>query len=71
MKKCVVLFVVLVFLVIASGCTQSLSPVNPTATPTQPTTKIATVTSTPTFTKTPSVSDNTITINKSGFIRQV
>jgi plastocyanin len=67
MKKCVVLFVVLVFLVIASGCTQSLSPVNPTATPTQPTTKIATATSTPTFTKTPSVSDNTITINKSGF----
>jgi plastocyanin len=67
MKKCVVLFVVLVFLVIASGCTQSPTLVNPTATPTPPTTKIATATSTPTFTKTPSVSDNTITINKSGF----
>jgi len=67
MKKYVVLFVVLVFLVIASGCTQSPAPVKPTATPTPLITQIATVTATPTFTKTPSVSDNTITINKSGF----
>ena len=67
MKKYVVLFVVLFFLVIASGCTQSPAPVKPTATPTPLITQIATITATPTFTKTPSVSDNTITINKSGF----
>jgi len=67
MKKCLVLFVFLVFLVIASGCTQSPAPVKPTATPTLLITQITQVTATPTFTKTPSVSDNTITINKSGF----
>jgi len=67
MKKYVVLFVVLVFLVFASGCTQSTAPAKPTATPTPLITQIVTITSTPTFTKTPSVSDNTITINKSGF----
>jgi plastocyanin len=67
MKKCLVLFVCIVFLVIASGCTQSPAAVKPTATPTSLITQIATITSTPTFTKTPSVSDNTITINKSGF----
>jgi len=67
MKKCLVLFVVLVFLVIASGCTQSPAPVKPTATPTPLITQITPVTATPTFAKTPSVSDNTITINKSGF----
>jgi plastocyanin len=67
MKKCFVLFVFLVFLVLASGCTQSPAPAKPTATPTPLITQITTVTSTPTFTKTPSVSDNTITINKSGF----
>ncbi len=67
MKKYVVLFVVLFFLVIGSGCTQSPAPVKPTAMPTPLITQIATITVTPTFTKTPSVSDNTITINKSGF----
>jgi len=67
MKKCLVLFVVLIFLVIASGCTQSPAPVKPTATPTPLITQIATVTTTPVFTTTSSVSDNTITINKSGF----
>jgi plastocyanin len=67
MKKRLVLFVVLVFLVIASGCTQSPAPVKPTATPTLLITPITTVTATPTYTKIPSVSDNTITINKSGF----
>jgi len=67
MKKYVVIFVVLFFLVLASGCTQSPAPVTPTSTPTPLITQIATITSTPTFTKTPSVSDNTITINKSGF----
>jgi len=66
MKKCLVL---LVFLVIASGCTQSPTPVKPTAiiTASPLITQIATITSTPTFPKTPSVSDNSITINKSGF----
>src|SRR5512136_1976176 len=67
MKKCLVLFVVLVFLVISSGCTQSPAPVKPTATPSPPITQISSVTATPTFIKTPSVSDNTITVNKSGF----
>ena len=67
MKKCLVLFIFLVFLVIASGCTQSPAPVKPTATPTLLITQITTVTAIPTFTKTPSVSDNTITINQSGF----
>jgi plastocyanin len=67
MKKRLVLFVVLVFLIIASGCTQSPASVKPTATPTPLITQITPVTATPTFTKTPSVSDNTITINKSGF----
>jgi plastocyanin len=67
MKKYVVLFVCLVLLVIASGCTQSPPQEKPTATPTPLITQITTVTSTPTFIKTPSVSDNTITINKSGF----
>jgi plastocyanin len=67
MKKYVVLFVVLFFLVIASGCTQSPAPVKPTATLTPLITQITTVTATPTFTKTSSVSDNTITINQSGF----
>jgi plastocyanin len=67
MKKYLVLFVVLVFLVIASGCTQSPAPVKPTATPSPSITQITSVSATPTFTKTPSVSDNTITINKSGF----
>jgi len=67
MKKYLVLFVFLVFLVLASGCTQSPAPVKPTATPSPLITQITTVTATPTFTKTPSVSANTITINKSGF----
>jgi plastocyanin len=67
MKKCLVLLVFIVFLVIASGCTQSPAPVKPTATPTLLITQFTTVTATPTFIKTPSVSDNTITINKSGF----
>ena len=67
MKKCLVLFVVLIFLVIASGCTQSPAPVKPTSTSTPLITQIATVTTTPVFTTTSSVSDNTITINKSGF----
>jgi plastocyanin len=67
MKKCVVLFVFLVFLVLASGCTQSPAPVKPTATSTPLITQITTVPATLTFTKTPSVSDNTIMINKSGF----
>jgi plastocyanin len=67
MKKCLVLFVVLIFLVIASGCTQSPAPVKPTATSTPLITQIATVITTPVFTTTSSVSDNTITINKSGF----
>ena len=43
MKKYVVLFVVLVFLVLASGCTQSPAPVKPTATPTPLITQITTV----------------------------
>jgi plastocyanin len=67
MKKCLVLIVFLVFLVIASGCTQSPAPVKPTATSSPLITQITSVTATPTFIKTPSVSDNTITINKSGF----
>ena len=67
MKKYVVLFVVLFFLVLASGCTQAPAPVKPTATSTPMITQITTVPATPTFTKTPSVSDNTIMINKSGF----
>ena len=67
MKKCLTLFVVLVFLVIASGCTQSPAPAKPTATPSPLITQITMVSATPTFPKTPSVSDNTITINKSGF----
>jgi plastocyanin len=67
MKKCFVLIVFLVFLVIASGCTQSPAPVKPTATSSPLITQITSVTATPTFIKTPSVSDNTITINKSGF----
>lgn len=70
MKKCLVLLAIIAILVISCGCTQ------PSAPPPQPATTITTLpvtTKMPTVTAplipqtTPSVSDNTIWINKKGF----
>jgi plastocyanin len=69
MKKGLVLLIITAILVIACGCTQSSTPPQPTATitPLPMTTEIPTVTTTLTLQKTPSVSDNTIRINRKGF----
>ena len=69
MKKVLVLLTITAILVIACGCTQSSTPPQPTATMTTLplTTEMPKVTATPTLQKTPSVSDNTIWINKTGF----
>ncbi|MDD1695807.1 MAG: cupredoxin domain-containing protein [Methanoregula sp.] len=69
MKNSIVILVILVFLVVATGCTQSPTLVKPTEslTPTPALTQVATVTAKLTLQKTPSVSDNTIWIKKSGF----
>jgi plastocyanin len=69
MKKGLVLLAITAILVIACGCTQSSTPPQPTATMTTLplTTEMPKVTATPTLQKTPSVSDNTIRINKTGF----
>jgi plastocyanin len=70
MKKYVVLFVVLVFLVIASGCTQSPAPPQPATTITTlpKTTVMPTITTSPTLqTTTSEFEKNKITINRTGF----
>ena len=70
MKKCLVLLAITAILVISSGCTQSSTPPPQpltTITSLPPTTVMPTVTTIPTPQKTPSVSDNTIWINKTGF----
>jgi plastocyanin len=69
MKKVLVLLTITAILVIACGCTQSSTPPQPTVTiTTLPlTTQMPTVSAIPTLQKTPSVSDNTIWINKTGF----
>jgi plastocyanin len=69
MKKVLVLLAITAFLVISSGCTQTSTPPQPATTPTTLplTTVLPTVTTMPTLQKTPSVSDNTIWINKTGF----
>lgn len=69
MKKVLVLLTITAILVIACGCTQSSTPPQPTATMTTLplTTEMPKVTTTPTLQKTPSVPDNTIRINKTGF----
>jgi plastocyanin len=69
MKKGLVLLAITAILVIACGCTQLSTPVQPTATITMPpqTTQQLTVTTIPVPQTTTSVSDNTIRINKRGF----
>jgi plastocyanin len=69
MKKGLVLLAITAILVIACGCTQSSTPVQPTATITTlpQTTQQLTVTTIPVPQTTTSVSDNTIRINKRGF----
>jgi plastocyanin len=69
MKKVFFLLIITALLVIASGCTQSPTPPQPTTTiTTLPlTTGMPIVTTMPPLQKTPSVSENTITINRKGF----
>jgi plastocyanin len=70
MKKILILFLVVGFLLFTSGCTESAPEATPTPTPTAtkaPSRTYLPVTSMPTLERTPSVNDNTITITKTGF----
>ena len=69
MKNGLILLAITIILVGVCGCTQTSTPVQPTATVTTPpqTTEMPTVTATPTLQKTPSVSDNTIRIKNFAF----
>ena len=69
MKKVLVLLAITAILVIACGCTQSSIPSQPTVTITSLplTTQMPTVSTTSALQMTPSVSDNTIRINRTGF----
>ena len=69
MKIGLILLAITIILVCLCGCTQSSTPVQPTATVTThpQTTEMPAVTAIPTLQKTPSVSDNTIRINRTGF----
>ena len=69
MKNGFILLAIIIIMAGVCGCTQTAPPVQPTAAATMPpqTTELPMVSAMPTLLKTPSVSDNTITIKNFAF----